>query len=178
MHSHRTRWTVILLIFVLAVAIMASIYKQFKQTTPLDGLNPGQAAPNFVLQNLQGNDVSLQEFKGKVVLINIWASWCKPCRDEIPGIVQTYQAYKNQGFVVLGVNYKENPVTVKGFMEQFHMNYPVVFDTDGKMSEMYKVGPLPTSFLVNRKGIIEKVIVGQMSESYLKQAIGNMVKEK
>ncbi|MFN8618110.1 MAG: TlpA disulfide reductase family protein [Dehalococcoidia bacterium] len=125
----------------------------------------GRAAPNFRLESTAQATPALTDFRGKWVLLNFWASWCPPCRDETPDLQSFYEHNNNRGLVVLGVNQQEKPDAARSFLQEFGVTYTSVLDTDGEVSETYGVGRgLPISFLVAPSGVIEKVYFGRLSE--------------
>jgi thiol-disulfide isomerase/thioredoxin len=118
----------------------------------------GRAAPDFVLQKLGGGTLRLSDFQGKTVLLNFWATWCGPCRDEMPEIVKTYNQYKDQNFIVISVDEQEDPGTVQKFVNQFGMDFPVVLDTSGQVGETFHAGSqFPTSVFVDPDGTIKPI---------------------
>ncbi|MCL5671166.1 MAG: redoxin domain-containing protein [Acidobacteria bacterium] len=117
-------------------------------------------APEFSLTSLSGDKIDLKDYRGKVVLLDFWATWCGPCRIEIPGFVELQRKYRDQGFAVIGVSMDDSPQPVREFYNQFHMNYPVVMGSD-KIGELYGgIMGLPTSFLIGRDGRIYAKHVG------------------
>ena len=118
------------------------------------------AAPEFSATSLSGEKIDMKDYRGKVVLLDFWATWCGPCRMEIPGFVQLQQKYRDQGFAVIGVSMDDGPQPVREFYNQFRMNYPVVMGTN-TMSELYGgIMGLPTSFVIGRDGRIYAKHVG------------------
>ena len=115
-----------------------------------------QAAHKFILNDLNGQPVNLDTVlkQNKAVLINFWATWCPPCREEIPGLIDLQKKYKNQSFTVLGVDAGESKLKVSSFAGKIGINYPVVLDTDMAVTERYSVYGIPTSFLVFSDGRI------------------------
>ncbi|HHQ14695.1 MAG TPA: TlpA family protein disulfide reductase [Chromatiales bacterium] len=109
-------------------------------------------APDFSLVNRQGQTVSLSDLKGQVVLINFWATWCGPCRKEMPLLEQLYERYEPLGFTLLGVNVEENPKDADAFLKETPVTFPVLFDPDNRVSKMYDVSAMPSTVLVDRKG--------------------------
>lgn len=135
-------------------------------------VSPGQAAPDFTLVDLNGNKLSLNDLRGKTVLLNFWGSWCEPCRKEMPALQAAYDEFKERGFVVLGVNIGESRVTAKGFADRYGVAFPVVLDTDRNVTlNLYKVGPIPTSFFIDQNGVVRQVVEGQMSEEFIFQKV-------
>jgi cytochrome c-type biogenesis protein len=112
------------------------------------------AAPDFTLTNINGSKLSLADYKGKVVLLDFWATWCGPCRVEIPWFVELQQKYRDQGFVVIGVATRDNAAAVEKFYQQFHLNYPVALGNDELSAQYGGLIGLPTSFVIGRDGRI------------------------
>jgi peroxiredoxin len=111
-------------------------------------------APEFSLTSLSGEHINLQDYKGKVVVLDFWATWCGPCRIEIPGFVQLQNQYGSQGLAIIGVSMDDGPEPVRRFYRDFHMNYPVVMGSD-KLGMLYGgIFGLPTTFLIGRDGRI------------------------
>jgi thiol-disulfide isomerase/thioredoxin len=134
----------------------------------------GFRAPDFVLLNLEGKEVSLGDLGGRPVLINFWATWCPPCREELPVIQATYQ--NSDDLAVLGVNFQEGLTNVKPFVEKEGLTFPVLLDEEGRVATMYRTRGLPTSFFLNPDGIITAVHIGPMTandvDNYVTQARG------
>ncbi len=131
----------------------------------------GRLAPDFTLMDLEGNRVTLSDFRGKTVFINFWTQWCPPCRAEMPEIEAIYQEYKSKDVVVIGVDllvseilkgYDENDVLQ--FVQQGGYSWIFVLDTSGEVSANYKITAIPTSFFIDREGIIQAVNIGAMTK--------------
>ena len=123
----------------------------------------GAPAPDFTLFSLAGPPVSLHEQQGKVVLINFWATWCAPCREEMPALQAAYEKLADQGLVVLGVNWTQVDYLpdVEAFVEALGLTFPILLDSDGTVSEdLYQVLGLPTSVLIGRDGTVRAVRIG------------------
>lgn len=141
----------------------------------LAGVNRGNLASDFRLEALDGTEVSLGDYRGSVVLINFWATWCPPCRAEIPDIEQAYQTRQDDGFVVLGISVEQSRASVAPFVEAVGMTYPVLLDEMSQVYKMYRVPGLPMSILLDRDGVIQVRHIGLMTgaqlEDYLAQVM-------
>jgi len=140
----------------------------------------GFLAPNFAAKTLDGETVRLINLRGKVVLINIWASWCPPCRAEMPAIERVYQTYKDNGFVVLAINstMQDTVADARAFADGNKLSFPILMDETGKITRLYRVQSLPTSFFVGRDGIIREVVVGgPMAQALLSSRVEKLLKE-
>ena len=138
----------------------------------------GQPAPDFVLRDLAGNVERLSTRRGQVVLVNLWATWCPPCRAEIPELAALYQAHKVEGFVILGVDDQERKETVSDFLERNPLPYPVLLDLDSRVSRAYGVDYLPMSVLIDRRGVLRAMFPGQSSQAKLEAANRPLLAEK
>lgn len=112
----------------------------------------GGSAPDFTLKSNSGKNIKLSEHRGDVVMVNFWASWCGPCRQEMPALEQLYRKYKNLGFVILGVNIDEDSSKAISMLNKIPVSFPVLFDNEKKISDLYDVKAMPTTYLVDRDG--------------------------
>ena len=135
---------------------------EVSETTKLrESPQEGFLAPNFSLQDLSGKPVSLGDFKGKVVLLNFWASWCGPCKIEIPALKRLYQLRKEKGFEILAVSMDRVSVSkIASFVAGNEMSFPVLVNPQGDVGGGYWVRAIPTSFLLDKKGVIRWKVVG------------------
>lgn len=141
----------------------------------------GFMAPDFTLETSAGETITLSELRGKVVLLNFWATWCPPCRAEMPAFERAYQKYGDQGFVVVAVNvtYQDDREDAIAFADEFGLTFPILFDMDGAVSEKYQSNALPTSYFIDQDGIIQEVVVGgPMSEALLQIRIEQLLDQK
>lgn len=138
-----------------------------------------QVAPDFTMPALDGGEIRLADYKGKVVLINIWATWCPPCVREIPRLQRTYEQYNAQGFVLIGMNttFQDDKAKVETFVRDQGMTYPIALDIDGKGAEDYAGRLMPTSYLIDQNGKIVSVTVGEVDEAKLKEQVAVLLKE-
>lgn len=131
---------------------------------------PGFRAPDFTLTTLDGNEITLSELKGRPVIINFWATWCGPCRQETPHFQTFYERFQDD-VVMLGINQRENLDQVNGFVNEFGMTYPVLLDTDGTVYDRYQVFGLPTTWFVNPDGVLVSVAPGGITEAFLEDQL-------
>lgn len=138
----------------------------------------GFLAPDFSLNTLAGEPITLSELRGQAVLINLWATWCPPCRAEMPAMQKLFDEYQDQGFMVLAVNmtYQDNPSAVAPFVQENALNFPILLEDTGKVAEQYELRSLPSSFFIDRNGIIQEVVIGgPMSEVLLRTRIESIL---
>ena len=123
-------------------------------------LSCAEISYDFTLQDLEGKPISLSDYKGKIVFIDFWATWCPPCRMSIPYVEKLYEQYKdNEDFVVLGINLQEDKETITKFMKKQKMNYPILL-SDNKVISNYKIASIPRFFLIDRNGEVYNKYVG------------------
>ncbi|MDR2542561.1 MAG: TlpA family protein disulfide reductase [Treponema sp.] len=125
-------------------------------------LNQPENAQDFTLQMLNGERVSLSSYRGKVVFLNFWATWCPPCRQEMPSMEVLYQRYKEHGLEMLAVNLRENPNEVRQFIQENGYTFPVLLDLDGRVGARYGVRGIPTTLIIDRQGRIIGRLVGSI----------------
>jgi cytochrome c biogenesis protein CcmG, thiol:disulfide interchange protein DsbE len=177
-----SRWTILSFIILLIGAgwIWVSRVTGTTSDAQIQAAHEGFLAPDFSLQTLSGETVTLSNLRGKPVLINLWASWCIPCRLEMPALQRVYQNYQAQGFQVLAVNAtnQDDPGKVAEFAQQYGLKFPILLDKLGSVGQQYQLESLPTSFFVDTQGVIREVIVGgPMSEALLQVRVENLLKE-
>ncbi len=116
-----------------------------------------QPAPDFTLKSLEGPNIKLSELRGDVVLINFWASWCGPCRQEMPLLEELSSKYEPMGFTMLGVNVEEDSSAAKSMLAELGVSFPILFDSENTVSESYEVIAMPTTVVVDRDGKVQFV---------------------
>jgi len=132
----------------------------------------GFPAPDLSLETLEGETIALSDLRGQVVIINFWATWCPPCRAEMPALQKVYEQYRDQGLTILAVNQQESNQRVADFTGQFGLTFPILMDRDGRVFARYRVTALPTTFFVDREGVIREVTIGgPMSEPFIESQV-------
>jgi len=147
MQAHKLKLSILLL--GLAVAAVPAL--------PAAGIAAGAPAAAFSLPAAAGDTVNLADLKGQVVLINFWASWCGPCRQEMPILDQLYKKYRAAGFTLLGVNVEPKSGDALSFLKGTPVSFPILFDTQSKVSTLYEVTGMPSTVIVDRKGTIRYI---------------------
>ena len=135
----------------------------------------GKMAQSFSLPSLAGDTVTLSDYKGQVVLVNLWATWCPPCKAEMPTLNTFYQANKDRGFVVLAVNDQEDVATVNSFIKANNFTFPVLLDTQSQVLDTYNFRALPTTLIIDRNGVIQHVHMGEISHQQLEEIVGPLL---
>jgi thiol-disulfide isomerase/thioredoxin len=135
-----------------------------------------KAAPDWQLNDVDGKPVKLSDFKGKVIILDFWATWCPPCRAEIPGFVAIQKKYADKGFTMIGVSLdQQGPSVVKSFMHSFGMNYPVVMGTPKVVLDYGGITAIPTTFVIDRQGNVVTVYEGLTDQATFESVIGPLL---
>lgn len=151
-------------------------------TTPTETVaapQRGFLAPDFELITTSGEIVKLSELRGQAILVNLWATWCPPCREEMQSIEKVYNEYKNQGFVVLAVNmtYQDDVQKIAPFVIERGLTFPILLDETGDLANDYQMRSLPSSFFIGRNGVINEVVIGgPMAEALLRTRVHDILK--
>lgn len=124
------------------------------------GVTPSAPAPDFTLRSAEGGNLRLAELRGRVVLVNFWATWCGPCKIEMPHLNRLYEKYKSAGFVLLGVNIDEDPKQALALATRLGLRFPVLFDSDKAVSRRYALDSMPGTVLIDRDGKVRHVHKG------------------
>lgn len=142
------------------------------------GNEPGAPAPGFTLDSLSdGRVVSLSDFRGKPVVLNFWATWCGPCRQEMPIFESVWKEYKDKDVVFLGIDVQDDDDNARGFLERTGITYTNLYDPSGKVSGMYGVAALPATFFIDANGKIKAKNYGSLSGSEGKEELNTYLKE-
>ena len=131
------------------------------------GLGTGSQAPLFELETADGEMVGLEDYRGQVVLLNFWATWCAPCRIEMPLLQSTFESFKDQGLVILGIDFDEPADLVASFGDELGLTFPLLLDPGGKVQQQYKVRGYPTTVILDREGRIQSYHIGVLTQSQL-----------
>ncbi len=178
------RWT---LMFIGALLIGAGWIALSRVDRPIGGSNAppnpqvGFTAPGITLDSLTGDPLTLSDLRGKVVVLNLWASWCPPCRAEMPALNALYQKFRDQGLVVLGVNttFQDDEAGARAAIRDWGLTFPIVFDRAGATSRQYRLQAMPTTFFIGRDGIIRDMVLGgPMSEALIASKIEKLMNDK
>lgn len=142
-----------------------------------EGLVKGDMAPDFILTTLDGKKVQLSDLKGKKVIVNFWATWCPPCKAEMPHMQNYYEDFaKDENVEILAVNLTsgDKVESVENFVEDYGLTFPIPMDVEGKVAETYQAITIPTSYMIDTKGRIQNKIVGPMDENMMKDFVSNL----
>jgi len=191
-------WTAAIILVIVAIYTTTNYNKQSNTTNnpPAQNQQTGQATPtpsptpadnnqstkelnlmedyDFTLEDLQGNKVTLSDLKGKKVFLNFWATWCPPCKAEMPDIEKLYQETKDSDLVILAVNVGEDKKTVQDFIKKNNYNFPILLDVKGEVSQLYQVTGIPTTYFIDTEGIFSDVSTGSMPYESMKEFVNDL----
>lgn len=141
----------------------------------------GRAGPDFLLERPGGGTLRLSDLQGSPVILNFWATWCPPCRAEIPELVAVYERYKARGLVIVGVDLQEADDIVLGFADEFGITFPLVIDRDGELGDSWRLGGpikgIPTSYFIDATGVIRDQYYGPMTKDALAERLAKILPE-
>lgn len=171
---------IILTIFVATIAVSFLFQLRDSLLDRLPGLpeeGPTQNAevPDFTLQTVDGETVSLSDYRGRPVVLNFWATWCTPCREEMPLLQDSYEAHAEEGLVVIGVNVRETPEAIERFLDEVIIDFPILLDSDTAVVNRYLVTSLPMTFFIDRNGRLRTLVVGGMSREVLDERLAKIL---
>jgi peroxiredoxin len=152
-----------ILMLSLVILIGYTIYSNLTDQATTN-IKKGDQAPNFVLKDLEGKTIQLSDYKGKGVFLNFWGTWCKPCEREMPYMQRQYEKYKKQGVEIVAVNVGESNVAVEKFVDRYHLTFTTVLDQKNEVTKAYGVGPIPTTFLIDKDGNVIERTSASLSE--------------
>lgn len=139
----------------------------------------GRASPDFLLETPQGGTLRLSDLQGQPVLLNFWATWCPPCREEMPELVEAYERYQAQGLVIVGVNLQEADEKVLEFAREFGLTFPLVIDRSSQVGEVWRLGGpvrgIPTSYFIDASGVIRSRYFGPMPEEAIEEGLAKIL---
>jgi peroxiredoxin len=155
-------------------ALFAVMFVSSLQAVTLD-----KAAPDFTLKSLHNGNIKLSEQAGNVVLLNFWASWCAPCRKEMPLLNDLHNKYKALGFSVIGVNVEQESNLAKTFISSYPVDFPILLDVSNKASKLYDVNAMPTTVIIDRNGVVRHLHKGYKSgdEKAYKKMVKKLLRE-
>ncbi|PAD37109.1 thiol-disulfide oxidoreductase ResA [Terribacillus saccharophilus] len=163
MRNKKIRLVIRFIILLLMIsAITYTVYQNF--FTEKVRVQVGDQAVDFALEDMEGNIVQLSDYEGRGVFLNFWGTWCEPCKTEMPLMENQYLNYKDQGVELLAVNITESDVAIQSFIEKHELTFPVLKDKDRSVTETYDITPIPTTFLIDKNGQVQRVITGSMTE--------------
>jgi peroxiredoxin len=172
-------------LFAISILLIAAGWIGFSAFLP--GIEPesdvtaprtGFRAPDFTLQTLDNEEVTLSELQGQVVLVNLWASWCGPCRAEMPAMERIYQEYKDQGFTIAAVNItsQDSIGGAQNFVDQYGLTFPILLDVNGEVARLYNLNAFPSSYFIDRFGVVQEVVFGgPMAEALLRTRVESLL---
>ncbi|MFK2825482.1 redoxin domain-containing protein [Bacillus sp. B190/17] len=189
------KWLGVALLMLLAGIAIVNIVKDRQEITEIEnpgmkvvdqevvsgeenGLGLGSRAPDFTLRTLEGKEVSLSDYQGKKVILNFWATWCPPCKAEMPHMQSFYEKEAEKGNVeILAVNLTSEDrgkEEVAKFAEQYGLTFPIPLDEDGTIGQRYQIATIPTTYILNTDGTIHQKIIGPMDEQMMRELVSEL----
>ena len=163
--SDRVRIGLLLAVLLAALVLLAGCLSGAQAAPP----KVGESAPDIAFTTLEGRPMKLSELRGQVVLLNFWATTCPPCRAEMPALQSVYAQVKDQGGVVVAIDQREAPETVQRFVDEFQLTFPVSIDSTGGIFARYGVQFIPTTFVVDKQGVVRFMKVGEMDQDTIRR---------
>jgi peroxiredoxin len=150
-------------------------------TSQAPNARDGRAAPDFLLPQLNGDPLRLSDLQGRPLVVNFWASWCVTCRAEAPDLIDLYDAHKDNGLLLLGVNLRETEGAAARFAGEFGINYPILFDRDGDVAGTWRIGGpnqgVPSTYFIDRAGVVRKVVYGTVTKKLADEGLALILPE-
>jgi cytochrome c biogenesis protein CcmG/thiol:disulfide interchange protein DsbE len=184
MHKLNQYWTFLMIIILTLGGLwiwLSVVPLEEANTETISAPQEGFRAPNFELVTIDGKVISLTELRGKAIILNFWATWCPPCRSEMPAMQQVYLDYGPDDIVILAVNntQQDQIADVEAFVVEEGLTFPVLLDYSGAVSSSYQIHSMPTTFFIDSEGRIDEIVIGgPMSEALLRTRVDRILGEK
>jgi cytochrome c biogenesis protein CcmG, thiol:disulfide interchange protein DsbE len=166
----RRAWLIVLGIFVIAVILGVQLAQQ-NRTQPM----PGEAAPLFTVTTFDGETISLEALRGKIVIVNFWANWCVPCHQEAPDLVAIDEDYRDKNVVMVGINWLEPNETALSFIDQYDITYANGADLGEKIAQAYQIEGAPETYVIDRSGIVVETLIGPTTYDHLSEVLDGLI---
>ncbi len=166
------RWLLIIAVVIIAAVIIVPFFRSDTSHATGPSALVGTAAPAFTLADDRGTVVSLQQYRGRIIVMNLWASWCPPCRAEMPDLQRLSQQYASAGLVVVGVNEGESPSRARAFAQSLGIRFPIWIDDQQRYGRLYAALGMPTTVVIGRDGNVVKGFDGALTLSQMQAAVG------
>lgn len=173
MNKNNRTYIRVAILGVLLAALVFAVYSSFVKDP--HAVKVGKEAPNFSLEQLNGPPIALSDLRGKGVVLNFWGSWCEPCKKEMPDLQQQYEAYKDKGLIVIGINIGESPVAVEPFVKQFGLTFPILLDRQSQITKLYRIGPIPSTYFIDADGKVKEIFIGPLNENSISEKVANIL---
>ncbi|WP_085991993.1 thiol-disulfide oxidoreductase ResA [Oceanobacillus senegalensis] len=165
---------------ILAILVGAIIFAVVSNSQADNSIyREGDMAPDFQLTQVNNNNeletIRLSDLRGKGVMLNFWGTWCKPCEAEMPYMQSLYPEYKEKGIEIVAVSLDNTELVIHNFIDKYNLTFPVPHDTTGEVMDLYKVGPIPSTFFINPEGEIEEVVNGALTLERLEESLKNIL---
>jgi cytochrome c biogenesis protein CcmG/thiol:disulfide interchange protein DsbE len=176
--ARHVRWWQVA-VFVAVMVLLGLVAWQMRHNGPLAAaqVGAGEAAPGFTLQTFDGQTVRLADLRGKVVLVNFWASWCIPCSQEAPDIENTWRDYKDRNVVFLGVDYVDTETEARNYLRNFNISYPTGADLGTRISQAYRIRGVPETYIIDRQGTLRATFIGPVTAAQIKGKLDPLLSE-
>lgn len=161
----------------LIIMVIWGVYDVVQHYKTQVGIEPGNRAPDITLKNQYGATTKLSDYRGKIVVLNFWATWCTPCQEELPILNKLYNENKAKKVMILGLNAtstERNQSSVINFTQKNHLDYPILLDSNGTYSDLFQVKGYPTTYFINSKGIIKRIYIGQLTTQKLRSFLSKI----
>lgn len=153
----------------------AETYEKIENPETLQiGLEPEKLAPLFTLQTLEGDTVSLEDYRGQKIMLNFWATWCPPCKEEMPDMQEIYEEKQQEEIAILAINVtpsEKNPKLVNSFVEEYGLTFPILMDEQGAVTYQYEILSYPTSYFIDTDGVVRKKVIGGLTKERILQEL-------